>query len=42
MQRGKPATKKGNKELRKPISGDFDPKRLAINFQPPMISNFEK
>ena len=26
------------KEVRKPISDNFAPKRLAINFDPPMLS----
>ena len=30
--------KNTKKELRKPISQGFAPKRLAINFEPPMIS----
>jgi hypothetical protein len=27
------------KELRKPVSNNFSPKRLAISFEPPMLSN---
>jgi hypothetical protein len=30
--------KPGKKEVRKPISDNFAPKRLAINFEPPTIS----
>lgn len=26
------------KQLRKPVSSGFSPKRLALNFDPPMIS----
>lgn len=26
------------KELRKPVSNNFSPKRLALNFDPPMLS----
>lgn len=26
------------KEVRKPVTDNFSPKRLAINFDPPMIS----
>lgn len=31
--------KQGKKEVRKPISINFSPKRLAINFDPPTLSN---
>ena len=27
-----------NKERRKPVNNNFAPKRLAMNFDPPMIS----
>lgn len=29
--------KQGKKEVRKPISDNFAPKRLAINFMPPTL-----
>lgn len=32
--------KQPKKEVRKPISDNFSPKRLAINFDPPTISMF--
>ena len=32
------APKIAKKEVRKPISDNFAPKRLAINFEPPTVS----
>lgn len=37
MNKNKQKNMKG-KQLRKPISTNFAPKRLAVNFDPPMLS----
>ncbi len=34
----KAGQKQTKKEVRKPVSENFAPKRLAINFQPPTLS----
>lgn len=30
--------KQNRKEVRKPVADNFAPKRLALNFDPPMVS----